>query len=289
MLLRPELRKYSRFLENMPVIPSVAAEVLFMVGESASSDFETIEGKLALDPGLSARLLKIANSAAYGRSGQVAKVSTALAVIGFRTARSLILLVIGSRLFDKKRDAPFLKDYWIHTLLTAFFAQDLARFCGFRELADDAFTGSLLFHLGQVSFWLTEPDAYQSLIASTVAENRSLSQAENTQWGFDHRELGSALLHSWDFPPQFVDLAREHGKDNLTTVHKRLVRLVSVASFWARTSLNTEVELPKRVLLWLQELSLSEAQALAWTSEVGPRVRSDSLYRVCTDLLELQP
>jgi HD-like signal output (HDOD) protein len=192
------VQDYVERLRDLPIMPEVAAKVVAASGGGLDMSFKDLESIIKVDPGLTAKILKIANSALYARQREIKSLQTAITLLGFKNIKSLVLLLTASNLFPRMRRTPFHRAFWRRSLLSAFLSRGLAVRCARGDLAEELFIAGLL-----------------------------------QLFGVNHRVLGGALLERWNFPGLYADTAREHGTLNITSAHKPLIILVSTASLVA--------------------------------------------------------
>ncbi len=187
--------------QALPAVPKIVHELI----DSFNSDdvsIDDIAKKLAADPVLSARLLRLANSAYYHVSRSVGTVNDALTMLGFVTVRTL---VISSGLTGGYKSMPGmdLKQFWRYSLHTAAVAGWLAKKAGVN--ADQAFTVGLMHGIGQLVMHAGMPEQMLALdkLASPLDARRI--DMERTSFGYSFATVGGELAKQWRFPLTFVD------------------------------------------------------------------------------------
>lgn len=175
---------------DLPALPSVALAThkeTSRPGATAGS----VATLVATDPALTARVLRLANSAYYGNARQVAAVSDAVVLLGMKSVRNLCLLAgtypwLNGALPAYGFGTGELLD---HSLATAIASRVVAEKAGLD--ADAAFTAGLLHDLGKVALamWFTPADGP---IRGRDDEIRVL--------GFDHEQTGGELARRWNLP-----------------------------------------------------------------------------------------
>jgi HD-like signal output (HDOD) protein len=224
------VKNFAQYLNNLPVNPDVAAKVLNMV-ESKDFSFQALEDSIKIDPGLTMKILRIANSALYARPKGVTQLQTAITLLGLKTIKSLVILATGASIFPNSKRSPFYTFFWKHSIVTAFVARDLAILINKKNLADDAFIAGLLHNIGQVAFYFADPVKYEALLAVAGESGQRISLLEQAQYDSNHKEVGYDVLTGWNFPTVYTDTAREHGNNHITSEHKQVIILVSTADF----------------------------------------------------------
>ena len=230
------IEQFEPYLKNLPVIPEVAARILSMAEEHAEISFKELERLIMVDPGLTAKILKIANSALYARQREIKSLQTAITLLGFRNIRRLVLLVTAAKAFARFAATRFYQVFWRHSLLSAFFARSIALRTGRQEAAEECFLGALLHDIGQVALHNADADKYRPVLDLLEAGLEPVEERETALYGVNHREVGAAILEKWNFPDLFTDLAREHQSLTITSPHQELIILVGIADILAESA-----------------------------------------------------
>ena len=183
-------------LDQVPAQRPVATQIVRMTRDDDVSA-RRLAAVVSADAPLTARLMRLANSAYYGLSGRVRTVPIAVTVLGFTTVRSLALAAAAG--LGGHDSVP--PGFWHRSACTAVAAAELAR--PLRLNAPDAFCLGLLVGIGQALLHHVDRDAYAELTAG--AEDReALLVAERQRYGASHVAVSAAALTAWSFP---VDMA----------------------------------------------------------------------------------
>lgn len=206
------VREFIRSAVRLPVVPEVTIRLLNAV-ESPDSSAQELAGIIEADPALSLRLLKVANSSFYGQRAQVATVRSAVVVLGSKTIRSLALAVWTQTLRARARDpeeAALMEPILGHGLAAGVVSSQLAERVN-RSLGEDAFMAGLLHDIGRVALLFHMGSDYlATILGPAERDGFLLHEREQEVLGFDHRDLGSALMTSWNLPPFLADVADRH-------------------------------------------------------------------------------
>ena len=279
-------RRFEQYVKDVPVIPAVAAKVLSIAEGGLNISFRELENIIKMDPGLTARILKIANSAQYARQREITQLQSAITLLGFKTIRSVVLLVTASGMFSRVRNTKFYREHWYHSLLTAFLAKLIAVTCRAREISEEAFLAGLFHDIGRVPLYASDPARYEGIIARSRGERRLLRDVEAETLGTDHQQLGAAILDQWSFPPVYVDTAAEHDSVNITSPHKSIIIMVSVANCTADLATGEE-RIPQRVELLSRLVPyscLKQEDVDAFVKDLPGALRRDPLFAECLGL-----
>jgi HD-like signal output (HDOD) protein/GGDEF domain-containing protein len=184
-------------------LPRVAVEVLELTAQP-QVDVRRLKQVIETDPALTAKLLRVVNSSLYGLSREVADLNQALALLG---TKPLKLLVLGFSLPDAMfAGAPgdLLERFWQHTLTRAVAAREISqRFC--QVSGDEPFIAGLLRDLGQLVLVRELGTTYIDLWRHVAEHGGSLAALERQALGFDHTQLTARLLEHWKMPAALIE------------------------------------------------------------------------------------
>ncbi|HZX27735.1 MAG TPA: HDOD domain-containing protein [Telluria sp.] len=204
-LVLPDVVKSVR---SLPALPALVADVIATMGDE-DADIGALADKIALDLGLAAQVLRLANSSFYGLPTRVNTVGQAISVLGFHNLRNLVTVcaVTGNFKQDSTSGLHY-ATFWRHSIGTAVCARLLAGRVGVAE--ETAFLAGLLHDVGILALASVYPELY----AQTRAHRRSADcldiEAERAVLGIDHALVGSELMGHWRFPPAIREMVASH-------------------------------------------------------------------------------
>lgn len=208
----PGLRSLVGQIGDLPAVPRVYTALSRRL-ESADSSLEEIAELLEEDSALTARVLKLANSAYFGRDQAVTRLAVAAARLGTRLLRGLVLTAEVNERFGPNAPAGFDHDgYQRHVTLVARIASSLEPRAAWK---DDAFTGGLLHDVGKLILASRLPAVADELRTQAERDRRPLHEVEREKLGVDHGAIGAYLLGLWDLPSALVDAAARHHEVSL--------------------------------------------------------------------------
>lgn len=190
-------------LEQLPPARAAALRVVQIVDDpdSAAAD---VAAAASVDAALTARMLRMANSAYYGLSGRVASASFAVTVVGFQTVRSLAAMAAAG--FVSDADLP--PGFWARGAATASGTALLARRVG-ADVAQ-AFCIGILHDLGTALLWRHDPERQGGLLARAT-DSEPAHVLEFQTYGATHASLCADVLAAWHFPDELcVAIGRHH-------------------------------------------------------------------------------
>lgn len=179
-------------------LPAVAAEVLRLTSEPRI-DGRALKECLERDPALATRLLRVVNSSLFGLSRQVTDLGQALAVLGIRPLKMLVLGFSLPRELFSELEAGVLAHYWRRTLVKALAARDIAEQL-WHTPGDEAFIAGLVQDIGLLALIQQLGESYQQFLAHVQEHGGNLLDRELETLGFDHVVLSARLLRHWGLP-----------------------------------------------------------------------------------------
>ena len=190
---------------KLPTVPKITQQ---LIQSFASEDVSVnqIAEQISLDPTLSAKLLRLANSAYFHVSRTIGTVDDALKMLGFVMVRNLVL---GNGMAASFRNTPGmdLHQFWRYNLYTACAARWLAGRSGMN--ADLVFTVGLLHGIGQLHMHVVIPTEVLPLDKKLHVLDASRAELEKQALSFHHGEVAAELAKLWNFPSVIIDALRE--------------------------------------------------------------------------------
>ena len=221
-----QIRKLLDKVEVLPLSPTLLPKLLPKLSD-VDTNFDEVVEIIAYDPGLTAKLLQICNSAFFGNEAEVTSVAEAVSRVGYQSVYLLVAMINGSNCFPSPSppgvDAVKL---WRHSVTTAFNAKFIAESAG----ADGnlLFTAGLLHDLGKIIMGQEKMPAAAGLFRQP-SDAASLER-EKAVFGFTHPEVGAALLERWKLPAQLAVAVRYHHEPKAAQGFERLAACVNLGN-----------------------------------------------------------
>ncbi|MCH8840632.1 MAG: HDOD domain-containing protein [Planctomycetes bacterium] len=227
-----EIVSRTRSLYSLPV---VAVEVIQLTS-NLQVDAHALKQCIEKDPALTAKILRVVNSSLFGLSREVSDLNQALALLGTKPLKLLVLgFSLPEGLFaDVAREQ--LDWYWRTTLVRAVAAREISERLWNRP-GDDAFLAGLLQDIGVLVLLDQLREPYAKFLGRVIEERGNLDAMEVKSLGFDHRTLSAELLRNWNMPELFVEAIAEK-RDYQSLVQKEtpaaeLARVLHLAGLLA--------------------------------------------------------
>jgi putative nucleotidyltransferase with HDIG domain len=195
----PNLGSYSGVLREMEEVLNDPQSTLSEVGKVIEKD-----------PSLTARLLKLANSSFFGFPSRLETVSEAITLIGIQQAQDLICASTVIEIFEGvSAELVSMESFWKHSLACGVAARQLALERRVPK-PEKFFVAGLLHDVGRLALYSRAPDMARAAFDRSAQEHKLLVKAETEILGFDHAEIGQALLRGWNYPANLVHAVHFH-------------------------------------------------------------------------------
>jgi HD-like signal output (HDOD) protein len=194
---------------NLASLPTIYFQVNSVINHPSSSTTD-IAKALGSDQSLSARLLRIANSAFYGFPRKIENIGEAVRIIGTKQLHDLVLATVVLKQF-KGLDPGLVNmaDFWRHSLACGIAARCLA--AQRREAnVERYFLAGLLHDIGSLVIYQQLANRAQVVLEQHRETSKSIEELERTIIGCDHAAVGGALINEWKLPPLLRDVAANH-------------------------------------------------------------------------------
>ena len=229
----PELDLLVNEIAELRPLPVVALRVLELAEGDRFSAHELAQ-TVSADQALTAKILRLSNSAYYGFPRRITTVRDAVVLLGFRAVRSATLAscvieaLPGGQVLDPVQA-------WRFSVSVGMLSEVLSR--ATREHTDEAFTAGVLHNIGRLAMDQHRPDDLRRCIEIAQTRGWTIAQAERQVLGFTDAEVGGALALHWNFPPALADAVAHHNLDvNALPDPKTVAAFVIRARLFARAS-----------------------------------------------------
>ena len=273
-------------MHELPALPLIAQRVVDLINNPTSSAGE-LERVIQHDQALTARVLKLVNSAYYGFPRRITTVGQGIVILGYRTLKELVLSITIAGLFQMKGEHKGFDRtaLWQHAVGTAVGAKILARSAGL-PLEDEVFSAGLLHDIGVLLLDLCLTTEFEELFALTSQGHLPLIRAEEQVLGFNHTLINKMLAEQWNFPPLLVEVLCHHHRPVQTRNYWAAVALVFLADNLAQEAgigflegYDTDPEFKTQVWAWL-ELEI-EIKASVLRQIKGEMLRAADFFALC--------
>ncbi|HIJ73447.1 MAG TPA: HDOD domain-containing protein [Candidatus Hydrogenedentes bacterium] len=248
-----------RGIESLPALPDTVTSVRAAMVDMHTSSRDVAK-IVSTDPPVAAKVLGVANSAAYGFRHRVDSIELAVSLLGLREVYSVVLSVAVIDLFDTTKKFDYNR-FWRKALSCATASRAIATACG-RNHQSGMFAAGLLHDVGRLALLETVPNQYAKIRQDL--EGDELIKAEQDLIGLTHAEAGNELAEHWDLPKSIAEAIRFHHAPDQAAAHGDIVGIVAVADALtcvAPSSEQEETDLIARCASMLEGLGLTPQSA----------------------------
>lgn len=215
-------------LDSLPVLPEVYVKVNDLVDTDA--DIKTISNVIEQDQAIAGKILKLANSAFYGR--KTGDLNEAIMGIGLNNIKNIIL---GNAIFTGPAHIQrMMEETWEHSVRTNKYVHLIYSEFLMKKLPAIFGSVGLLHDIGKVIFISHYNDDYISTIHDNIKADGSIISAEKEKFNVNHQEIGAYLLDWWQLPYAYVEAAMYHHRPSSENViNKELLYVVHLANYYS--------------------------------------------------------
>ncbi|MDR3368394.1 HDOD domain-containing protein [Rhodoferax sp.] len=225
---RPEDIKNRLLVARLPTMPQILIKLIELC-QSDETGVVELAKLISNDAGMTSRVLRVANSAAYQRSGRQLGLPQALTTLGSDLVKSLL---ISESVFQTFSGFPHtgstdLRPFWKHSLTAAVLARDLAKATRYPQV-EEAYLAGLLHDVGRLALLAVAPDIYSTTFQN--ADDDYLCAAEQQDMHITHTEAGAWLIERWEMDSFLADAVLYHHEApaRVMSAHP-LIRLVHLS------------------------------------------------------------
>lgn len=217
-----------RQIDTLPTLPDTVQRVQEATADPDSS-LRDIAYIVSNDPPISARLLQLANSAAYGFLSRIDNVRSAITLLGMRET---FMAVLSSAVIDITEQSSKFdhQQYWKYSMFSASAARHIAAACG-RSRKAGVFTAGLLSDIGRFALAELAGDRYNQIDQSLTGAE--FARAEEAALGIAHPEAGHILAVHWRLPDEIANAIRFHHRPELAQPDPEMATMIALASIMA--------------------------------------------------------
>lgn len=224
-----KIRNIAKKISGLPTLPTVISKMIELV-DNPRTDTRTLARLISNDQSLTARILKLANSAYYGFSREISTVDTAIVVMGFNAVKEMGLSL---SVFDAFKNIGSIEGfdinkYWEHSVACGITSRYLARKFNLIE-PGELFVGGLLHDIGKMIIIQYMPEEFNHITALMEETDIDYSEAEIAVMGISHGEIGSLIAERWHLPKRIATCIRYHHEPDKAPAFKPDSAVVELA------------------------------------------------------------
>jgi len=226
--LKPSAESLVRQLQDLPPAPRVLFTLRRLLAEHETT-IETLADVVNLEPGLSARVVRMANSAHFGGRTPVESVKEGIQRVGLKGVQELVTYAVASQLVGRPLSAYAMsaQTLWLRAVACAMAAGALADHAGVDH--DDAYTAGLMHGLGLLVIDRHAGKQRRARKIESSGYPLDFAPAERDWLGYSHAEAGAALLECWEFPAPVAEAVRYQLEPENAPHNRKLAMIVATA------------------------------------------------------------
>jgi len=233
---QPTIQQLIRNNISIPTLPEVVLRIRATMNDPDSGTAE-VGALIAEDAPLAAKVLRIANSAYYGLSGECVSTEHASTVLGMRVLRNIVTQAAVIQIFDRLEDSDDfrVKDLWDHASFTGHISAKIAERARTLGIVTPAelYACGLLHDVGKVVLLDGLGEKYLKLVKRSRREGLPLHKVEKEALGYDHTDVGALVAKRWDLPDQVARAINFHHGPRRMVATDPIVSIVAHANILA--------------------------------------------------------
>jgi putative nucleotidyltransferase with HDIG domain len=232
--LQQQEEKINKILERIKALPTlsvVVARVIQVVSNplTSASDLSNI---ITVDQALTAKVLRLANSAFYGFPFRIKNITQAVSILGFDTIRNLALTVSVHKIFtgdDRSGQGFSHQEFWKHAVGVAICSSLLAKKIKYKS-PEGAFTAGLLHDIGKSFFEQYMHEEFMEALKNAAEKNITIFDSEREIIGIDHAAVGKIMAEKWNLPHELKAGIASHHHPEEEQEENVMATMVNVAN-----------------------------------------------------------
>jgi HD-like signal output (HDOD) protein len=209
-------------------LPEVYLQVKKVIDDPEAT-MADLAAAISIDPGMTAMVLKLVNSAFYGMPRKVETISRAVGILGMQPLHDLVLAVSVTKSFSGlSQQVMNMKIFWANSIFSALAARELARKC-FLVDSERMFVEGLLRDLGHLLLYQHLPEQAEEAMKTSANTGEPIHTTEQRLLGFDYTQVGKALVDTWQLPKNLGEAIRHQNNPSATPDYQFEAALLNIA------------------------------------------------------------
>lgn len=238
VLMKQDFWKQLKASREIPALPDLTLKILSTIEDSSQSLNDAV-ALIKQDPSLVMRIMKVANSVRYGGRMKISALEIAAGRLGMSLLKQITLLDGLTMVFQASQE-KHLKDFWSHSLSTAFLTEELYRHASWpagvqKPNKIECFTAAIIHKMGFLFMLSVFESEMHRLLASESLQESSILELELEAFGHSHEELSAYLCERWNLPEALYCVSFFHSNyTDCPEEHRPLCALVYLAAYISR-------------------------------------------------------
>lgn len=262
--------------QNAKLVSLPAAYLrLKAVLDDPDSNLADVADVVGSDPAMTARLLRLVNSAYFGLATKIDTISRAISLLGTQEVHDLSLAVSVAKSFEgMSNEVVDMQMFWHNSVRCAITARELATKCNLLD-SERLFVAGLLCDIGHLFIYQAAPHEAQQAIERARTQHIPLYQAERALIDTDYAQIGGELMRQWQLPQNLWEPTECHPEPEKSQNHDLVTSIVHIAALLTDAAEHGDALGPAmdRVSEFAWEATgLSAQQCLAVSRKIEPQV-----------------
>ena len=225
----PTVEELVNHCTKLFTLPEVYLEVKKVI-DNPDSTMADLSRAISIDPGMTATVLKLVNSAFYAMPRKVETISRAVGILGMQPLHDLTLAVAVTKTFSGlNQQVMSMSVFWANSFFSGLVARELARKC-FLVDSERMFVEGLLRDIGHLILYEQLPEQSEQVLRESAKDGTPVHTVEQQMLGFDFTEVGQRLMENWQLPKNLGIAIRYQNNPNQTKDHGFEAALLNMAS-----------------------------------------------------------
>jgi putative nucleotidyltransferase with HDIG domain len=221
------LIEYIKNNQQIATLPTVATKILKMI-RSDNFNINEISHVVESDPGLTLKLIKVANSPLYGMRTQISSVNHAIMTLGLNKLTNIVLSIsLYSKFLANKQGefAHYMDLFWQHSAATGAVSKHLCQILkqNYKEME---FLGGLLHDIGKLTMLQYDTKKYVEVINLIEKSGMRDIEAEKQVFGLHHLEVGREIAIQWQLPKELIEIISLHNSPYTSRENHLLISII---------------------------------------------------------------
>ncbi|MBW7857791.1 MAG: HDOD domain-containing protein [Leptonema sp. (in: Bacteria)] len=226
---------------QIPPLSTVIMKIMQYDHTSPDASVQDLEKIVEADKGVVAEILRVSNSAFYGRSGKIRSLRDAVTLLGLKALKNLIIFLGTKSLNAAIKDKRVRRYVNELPIVTALLGKDIATDLKKQDLAEEVFLASLLHKIGMSILAMNKADHYAYLVQQVEESGFDLIDMEQRSYQISHDDLGRKLTEQWKLPSELIRCAGIGPETKLTDLKSDMERITYIASIFSMQLLGIPV------------------------------------------------
>ncbi len=209
-------------------LPGVYLQVKKVI-DDPDATMADLSAAISIDPGMTAMVLKLVNSAFYGMPRKIETISRAVGILGMQPLHDLVLAVSVTKTFGGlSQQVMNMNVFWANSFFSGLAARELARKC-FLIDSERMFVEGLLRDIGHLLLYQHLPEQAEEALRKSRETGEPVYVIEQGLMGFDYTEVGQAIVDIWELPKNLGEAIRHQHNPSGTPDYQFEAALLNLA------------------------------------------------------------